>query len=244
MKIIVISLVSSVKRRAAAKKQLDALGLEYEFLDAVDGRTSNHFLLNRYDEKGFLIHYGRPASRGELGCYASHYLIWQRCAESNESVLVLEDDFLLSDKFTDALTICDQLIMRYGFIRLQPTTKSKSYLIKTIGAFSLVKFTKAPQATLCYVLSPAVARKFINKSLSFAYPVDVFIRHFWLHKVPLFGLTPYTADAGELAVDSIIGTRAKVKKSLSVVLQRFYFKGYVQLMTMLENFKYRIKMGS
>ncbi len=216
MKIIVISLVSSEERRASAKRQLDALGLEFEILDAVDGQTSDHPLLARYDEKKFLIHYGRPANRGELGCYASHYLAWQRGMERNEPVLILEDDFQLTDKFVAALATCEQLIIQQGYIRLQETRKSKATFAKKVGEFSLVKYTKAPQGGLCYALTPEVARSFIEHSQEFIYPLDVFVRHFWIHKVPLYGLTPYTADGGELSTDSVIGKRLKVKKSLPV----------------------------
>lgn len=243
MKIIVINLVSSKERRASAKGQLGALGLEFEFLDAVDGRTSDHPLLDRYVEKEFLIHYGRPANRGELGCYASHYLAWQRGVELNESVLVLEDDFQLTDKFIAALETCGQLIGRQGYIRLQETRKSKATFEKKVGEFSLVKYTKAPQGGLCYALTPGVARSFVAHSQRFVYPLDVFVRHFWIHKVPLYGLTPYTADGGKLSSDSVIGKRAKVKKSLPVMVQRFLFKTYALLMTVVENVKYRLRRG-
>lgn len=241
MKIIVISLVSSLKRRASVQGQLAALGLEFEFLDAVDGRTSDHPLLDRYDEEKFLIHYGRPANPGELGCYASHYLAWQGCVESNEPIMVFEDDFLLKDNFTDALKICEQQIRRYGYIRLQPTRSPRPRFVKQFGDFSLVKYTKGPQALLCYALTPDTARSFINKSVTFTYPVDVFVRHFWLHKIPLYGLTPYAADGGVLSMDSNIGIRHKVKRTPCVVIRRVLHKLYARFMTQVENMKYRLK---
>lgn len=244
MKIVVISLVSSEQRRASAKKQLEELGLEFEFLDAVDGRTSAHPLLSKYDEKKFLIHYGRPASRGELGCYASHYLAWQHCCDLKEPLLILEDDFTLTDQFAAALESCRQLIAEYGYIRLQQTRKSKATFENKVGDFTLVKYTKAPQGGLCYALTPEVARSFINHSERFIYPLDVFVRHFWIHKIPLFGLTPYTADGGELSTESIIGKRVKVKKNLFVMMRRFFHKGYAIFMTGVENFKYRWKTST
>lgn len=243
MKIIVISLVSSLERRASAKRQLDALGLAFEFLDGVDGRISDHPLLDRYDEKKFLIHYGRPANRGELGCYASHYLAWQRCVESKQPVLVLEDDFTLTDRFTAALQTCRQLIEQQGYIRLQETRKSKARFERRVGEFTLVKYTKAPQGGLCYAVTPEVARRFINHSREFSYPLDVFVRHFWIHGAPLYGLTPYVADGGELSTDSIIGQRSKVKKRPLIMVHRFLHKSYVLLMTAVENLKYRLKVG-
>ena len=242
MKIIVISLLSSLKRRASAQKQLDELCQEFEFLDAVDGRTSQHPLLDSYDEEKFIIHYGRPANKGELGCYSSHYLAWQRCIDLQEPVLIMEDDFQLTERFSDALEICEQLISRQGYIRLQETRKSRAFFERQVGDFSLVKYTKAPQGGLCYVLTPQVAQRFIEHSEEFIYPLDVFVRHFWIHKVPLYGLTPYVADGGVLADESEIGKRVKVKKKLGVKVRRFLHKCHARLMTSVENLKYRLKL--
>lgn len=238
MKIIVISLLSSDARRESAAKQLNNLGLDFEFLNAIDGRISNDPLFERYVEKKFLIHYGRPANRGELGCYASHYLVWQRSLDLGEPILVLEDDFQLTEKFMVALQTCQNLINQYGYIRLQETRKSKATVEKVFGEFTLVKYTKAPQGGLCYALTPDVARCFVEHSQEFVYPLDVFVRHFWIHKVPLFGLTPYTADGGKLSTESIIGKRTKVEKSFPVMLLRFLHKSHALMMTTVENLKY------
>jgi glycosyl transferase family 25 len=239
MKIIVISLATSAARRASAAEQLARIGRDFDFFDAVDGRTAQHDLFNRYRENQFLIHYGRPATPGELGCYASHFLVWQRCVDLAEPLLVLEDDFQLADNFLEAFTLCDRLIDQYGYIRLQRTYKSKARVKEKIGEFSLVKYTKPPQGGLCYALTPGVAQRFISHSRTFEYPLDVFVRHVWIHKVPLFGLLPYVADNGVLAQESTIGARLKVKKHPRVIVRRFAHKLYAQLMTVRENLKYQ-----
>lgn len=237
MKIFVISLPSSIERRHSVIKQLKDLNLDFEFLDAIDGRYSDHPLLDRYIERKFLIHYGRPARPGELGCYASHYLAWERCKKLNEPILVLEDDFQVTDLFRDAYETSQEIIDRYGYIRLQDTRKSKAVFVRQEDDFRIVRYTKAPQGALCYALTPFAARQFIEHSQNFVYPVDVFIRHFYIHRVPLYGLTPYSIDGGELSKESVIGKRVKVKKDFLTIFQRFLFKGYVMLRTGVENIK-------
>ena len=49
-------------------------------------------------------------SRSEIGCYASHYEIWQKVAESDfESVLILEDDARLKPEFSELIAKWDSL---------------------------------------------------------------------------------------------------------------------------------------
>ncbi len=241
MKVLVISLPASNERRASATMQLDSLSIHFEFFDAVDGRTSGNPLLARYDERNFLINYGRPANPGELGCYASHFLAWQRCVELGEAILVLEDDFLLTEGFPESLSLCEQLIGQVGYIRLEKTTRARSMKVRKLGDFTLRKYIKAPQGALCYGIAPFVAKSFIAHSREFVYPVDVFVRHFWLHRNPLFGLTPYTATQSDLAQDSIIGVRRKGRKPIRIMIHRFLLKVYRVLMFGKENLRYLLK---
>ncbi|WP_025452269.1 glycosyltransferase family 25 protein, partial [Helicobacter pylori] len=39
-----------------------------------------------------LKYHAKFMSLGELGCYASHYSLWQKCIELNEAICILEDD--------------------------------------------------------------------------------------------------------------------------------------------------------
>lgn len=241
MKVLVISLPESAERRQSATGQLGALGLSFEFIDGINGRTSQDPLLQRYREKEFILNYGRPALPGELGCYASHYLAWQRCIELGEPVLVLEDDFKPLDRFLDALEVCSQHINARGYIRLESTGDKPASTVLTQDGFTLVKYLKAPQGALCYAISPSVASTFVSCSRAFDYPVDVFVRNFWYHKVPLFGLKPYTATASDIAVNSYIGNRrGSYPKSMATRLHRSARKLKAMLNTGIENLRFAL----
>lgn len=241
MKILVISLPESTERRQWAEGQLSALGLSFEFIDGIDGRTSRDPLLQRYREREFILNYGRPALPGELGCYASHYLAWQRCVELGEPVLVLEDDFKPLDRFMDALEVCGQHITAHGFIRLETTGDKPASTVFTQDGFTLVKYLKGAQGTLCYAISPSVASTFMSYSQTFDYPVDVFVRNFWYHKIPLFGLKPYTATASDIALNSYIGNRReRYHKSIGTRLHRSARKLKAILKTGVENLRYAL----
>jgi glycosyl transferase family 25 len=238
MKVLVISLPGCQTRRESAGGQLADRSIAFEFLDGVDGRSPGHPLLARYDESQFIVNCGRPANPGELGCYASHFLAWERCVAHDEPVLILEDDFVLQDGFPAALSLCEQLLPAYGHIRLEATTRSIAVPEQQFGAFRLVKYVKAPQGALAYGIAPAAARSLLRHSSTFAAPVDVFVRNFFRHKVPLFGLYPYTVANGELSGDSLIGRRVKPAQPAPVALRRFLKKGFRLAMNGKENLLY------
>lgn len=237
---LVISLLRSIDRRESARKQLADLGIAFEFLDAVDGRIAGHPLLERYEERQFLVNCGRTANVGELGCYASHFLAWQRCVSLDEPVLVLEDDFLLEDGFPAALALCERLLPVYGYLRLEKTTRSRAVRQRDYGRFTVVKYIKAPQGAMCYGIAPPAARLLIRHSNAFAFPVDVFVRNVCLHRLPLFGLTPYTVAYSELSQDSLIGERQGTPKHPWIGLVRFLGKVFRFMMNGKENLLYAV----
>lgn len=97
MKVFVINLKRSPERRAFMKKQLDALGMDYEFIEATDGKElSDEEIKNIYDEEASLKFLRVPLTRGEIGCAHSHIKTYQKIVNDNlDYALVLEDDSIL-----------------------------------------------------------------------------------------------------------------------------------------------------
>ena len=82
--------------------------LEYELFKAVEGHKIDYHKLR---EQGFDVNHdwidpilNTPLTKGEVGCFLSHWHIWNKCIEKNEPIIVLEDDAILTDKF-DIATI-------------------------------------------------------------------------------------------------------------------------------------------
>ncbi|WP_017006488.1 glycosyltransferase family 25 protein, partial [Enterovibrio norvegicus] len=126
-KVLVISLLRSQDRRLYIQNQLDSKGIDFEFLDAVDGYASPpHFLLEDYDYfKRLWMTSGKMPSKGELGCYGSHYLAWAKCIALNEPVIVIEDDIELIDNPSEILSLVNEKIGQYGFLRLENSRGGK-----------------------------------------------------------------------------------------------------------------------
>ncbi|MGY5613763.1 glycosyltransferase family 25 protein [Vibrio brasiliensis] len=193
MKICVISLKRSPERRENIKKQLDALGLEFEFFDAVDGRAEPpHPLFAKYDYfKRLWLTNGRMPSKGEMGCYASHYLIWQKCVSSGESILVIEDDSYVKPVIVDLLPHIEDKVEQYGFLRLEPeTSKCNLFMKEESDTYSISFMDNNFGGTRSYAISPQAAQKLLNGSERWSMPVDNYIGSLYLHGMPSYQMYP------------------------------------------------------
>src|ERR1700733_3870711 len=106
MKIFVINLKSSVRRRKLMKQRLDKLGLAFEFFEATQGSAMSKQEIAQYFD---IDYYNNPPfhfTPGIAGCIMSHYFLYKKIVEENiESALILEDDMLLNKKLPELLPI-------------------------------------------------------------------------------------------------------------------------------------------
>lgn len=95
VKIFIINLPTSTDRKKNISEQLSSMNLEYHLFPAVNGKTDNHPLLSHYDDGLSQKFRSKSLTKGQLGCYASHYLLWEKCVKLNEPIIVIEDDALI-----------------------------------------------------------------------------------------------------------------------------------------------------
>ena len=188
--IFVINLVSSTARKANITGQLADLGLAFTLFPAVDGRKEEHRLFRRYDNELNQHYRGKALSKGQLGCYASHYLLWQKCVDLNRPIVVLEDDALLyAGPFLEFLNNIDALRHRFDCIRLFDN-KRKAFSSRRVSGLITVeihKFNKGHLSTTGYFLTPNGARKLLQNSERWYMPVDLYMDRYWVNGVECYG---------------------------------------------------------
>ena len=237
MKLYVISLKESQDRRQKADTQLKAANVEYEFFDAVRVHNGIEGYFEDYDEEQYLINCGRLATDGEIGCYASHLLLWKKCIELNEPIVIMEDDFCIDDSFLSVIHEVEKLIKDYGYIRLQTEFRGKKIKVKDVGDFTLFYYTKMPHSLMCYAVSPKTAQLLVKSSNRLIAPVDVVIKKIWDHQIPMFGLAPYPVRDCENDNSTTIDGRVSANKSLAIKIKRFLTKaGWI-----VKRLKYNVK---
>jgi glycosyl transferase, family 25 len=110
--VFVINLPRDTQRRQHMSRLLGALDLCGEFIAAVDGRTLSAADRSAYDPDRALRVYGVPMMDTEIGCYLSHYRLYERIVrEEIETALILEDDLEISP---DLPALLQDLLARAG----------------------------------------------------------------------------------------------------------------------------------
>ncbi|XP_014343974.1 procollagen galactosyltransferase 2 [Latimeria chalumnae] len=102
--IFLINLKRRTDRRERMLHTLYEQEIEVKVFDAVDGKALNTSQLKTMRIEmlpGYQDPYsGRPLTRGEIGCFLSHYYIWKEVFDRNmDKALVIEDDVRFEPQF-------------------------------------------------------------------------------------------------------------------------------------------------
>ena len=219
MKIVVISLKNSLRRRDSIRRQFAAASVPFEFFDAVDG-ASAHAHVHHFDGREFFLNTGRAATANEIACYASHLAVWRDCADAEEPFVILEDDARLGLSFVEALQAVETSIDRFGFVRLS-NPASRSFLrVDSAGGFDVRYCRTVPLMALGYAIAPRAARRMADAAAIVEEPIDKFVQRFWRHKQAVFALHPSVVFQHPVGDVSDVGTRLKPPTSIANWAQR------------------------
>ncbi|EFN88897.1 Glycosyltransferase 25 family member [Harpegnathos saltator] len=122
----------------------------------------------------------RPMTTGEIGCFLSHYVIWQKVLEHGyKDVMVLEDDVRFEPFFRQkvryVLTELSDLDIKWDLVYLGRKRLMESAESRIQGSKFLVRATYS-YWTLGYILSNSGARKLVDAMpLGKLVPVDEYL---------------------------------------------------------------------
>jgi glycosyl transferase, family 25 len=98
--VFIVSLKNSTDRRAQLQKHLDAIGLQFEWFDAVYGKALSDEEIAKYCDEQSIKENPVWLSRSAIGCALSHYFIYQEIIKRNlPYALILEDDIIFEKDF-------------------------------------------------------------------------------------------------------------------------------------------------
>ena len=169
MKTIVINLPNRSDRLRTFNSNNPNLG--YELFNAVEGHKIDYQKLR---DQGFDVQHdwidpilNTPLTKGEVGCFLSHWHIWNKCIEKNESILVLEDDAILTDDFS--MEEVEGLAYDFVYLGWKEMDESEDIdgkLVKPVY----------PYWTLAYMIRPDAARVLVNNVIQRnIIPVDEYL---------------------------------------------------------------------
>ncbi|XP_077460689.1 procollagen galactosyltransferase 1 [Stigmatopora argus] len=227
--VFMINLVRRADRRERMLRNLHEMELSCKVVAAVDGKA-----LNKSDIESMGIkmlpgykdpYHGRPLTKGELGCFLSHYNIWKEIVDRNlHTSLVIEDDLRFEVFFKRRLQALLQEVTTHkldwdliyiGRKRMQVDHPEKS----VPNVHNLVEADYS-YWTLGYMLSLQGAKKLLKaEPLKKMLPVDEFLpvmfdrhpvleykEHFENRSLRAFSAEPllvypthYTGDSGYIS---------------------------------------------
>ena len=194
--IFVISLARAESRRAAMRARLDKLGADYEIVDAVDGATltADDYGDNILRRDKFRRKFGREILDGEIGCYLSHYQLWQRMvAEKIPSALVLEDDVDWDEDLLAVADDIDNLDWSWGVVLLsgRKHKKNRGHVLAPVGDNRQVLLSgRRGITTAGYVISQMGAWALLQHCREISAPIDIAYGEWWQSEIPFYVVLP------------------------------------------------------
>ncbi|MBO9518187.1 MAG: glycosyltransferase family 25 protein [Porphyrobacter sp.] len=202
-KVLVVSLETASERRERFSAAAPADALDWEFFDAHRGLSPDL----HYDEAEAIRRKGRPLKPGELGCYSSHYAIWQRLLESDdEAYIVLEDDVVPDWRFLSALSRQSLAERGIRYLRLYYKFPAR-YIVRERNfvrrSTSIVELLDLAFGTQGYVITKPAAAIFVETFRNVVRPIDDQLDRHWDHGVPNLSVFPFPLF--EMMLESDIG---------------------------------------
>ena len=185
----VISLPGSVERRARMAEQLDATGLDWRFFDG--WRTPPPEL--PYDPARARIVRGRVLTPGELGCFASHWVLWADFLFNSDAdlLLALEDDLLLDPVFFQRFDAAVEAMGPIDYLRLYAKVPAG---IRNEAHFlhrHIARFSGKAYGTQAYLLTRRGAARFRRSIRRVERPIDDEMDRFWAHGMAIRAVFPF-----------------------------------------------------
>ncbi|WP_271272763.1 glycosyltransferase family 25 protein [Aliamphritea hakodatensis] len=240
MKVFVISLKQSTERREVVRQMLDEDDVSFEFFDAVDLSTSD--IYSRYNKEETLKKKGYVLTDPELGCFASHRALWQKCVDLEEPLLILEDNLQLNSSIRNSLSLLGKRVEGLGIIKLGCIFDYDYFSVHRLNEeFEIVKYKKGASGTSGYMISPDVAKHYLDCSSCFYQPVDDLMENEWLTNTPLYSV--YPSIISRRVTKSTIGNRKDKKNTTFLMKVRSEaYRGFYRLGRFLFNVKFLLKM--
>lgn len=213
MKVFVISLKNSARREHVAA-MLNELSIPFSFFDAIDGRKDHEFKSKHsFLARNYLT--SNPLLPGEIGCYASHYSMWQKCVDIDESIVVLEDDIELTEHTLSVFKELKSLHEKYDYIRLEHARHGFTDITQQ-NDIKVIRWLNGRVGTRGYSINPIAARKLLENSTHWMVPVDNYIGQSFRHGVISYGIQPYMVHHSDSFESSI---QNKKKKKVPLLLK-------------------------
>lgn len=150
--------------------------------------------------------------RGELACFLSHRMLWQRMVDENiQQALIFEDDVRIGPGFANALDIASHFAGTEGFVQFQTRPiRGRAERVLQEGQTSIVRPAVVPRRTSAQLVTIGAVRRLLAASRHIDRPVDGFLQLVWATGQPVHCVQPScVADRTDEVGGSVAQVTAK-----------------------------------
>jgi glycosyl transferase, family 25 len=203
---------------------LDALGIEFERFEAINGRAlSLQQVTDVYDQAANEKRFRHRLVPSEIGVYLSSRALWQKIANGpNAGAIILEDDFAAVANLAKVLDALSENSGDWDIAKLYTRRPNKKMLSRAplCHGHEIAQPFQVPNAMLGYAIRRQAAAHLVANKARFFRPVDEDLRHFWEHGLKILLVLPPPLTQGEESqIGSTIEAARKAKKEGSRILQ-------------------------
>lgn len=190
-KVLVVSMADATDRQQRFTERANGAGVSWSFFTAY---SKLHPALV-YDETEALLAHGRPLRAGELGCYSSHYAIWEQLvADDVDQYVVLEDDVIVDWEYLKKIIEADLSTMKIDYLRLYYKYPVRQIVLKYAfvdRSRSLVELSDFAYGTQGYLITKAAAARLLKHCRTVHRPIDDELDRSWAHGVRNLSVFPF-----------------------------------------------------
>jgi len=206
-KIKVISLPTAHERRSDFAAHARSARSNWSFVDAMTDAPPELPYFERQAQRKF----GRKLTRGEVGCFASHWAEWDALLKSDEDQrIIMEDDVIVDWNALDVIAETDFSAFDIDLLRLYAThpIQYRVEVTRFLGPhIHLLNCRGMFLGSQGYVLTRRAAARMVSLATSVDMPVDWFMNRYWEFGFPNYCLFPFPLI--ERSTPSHIGDRSE-----------------------------------
>ncbi len=211
-----VNLDRSADRRTSMEASLDALGLPFTRVPAVDGSRLT-FPIPGVDRALYRRAHGREVRLAEVGCYLSHLKVMQTFLSTPYAyAMVLEDDAVVT---SDAVRLPDALTSpgirdTWDVVKFEAHHPSAGLPIRRLfGAYRLCALAMRPTGSAAYLVNRKAAAAYLAHLLPMRVPYDHAFDRGWAMglKVRAVMPLPIRPDGGLSTISTPDAPHVKVK---------------------------------
>ena len=224
-RILVVSLARAVDRRRSIEAGFGALGLPFDIVDAVDGRTED--VSGDVSQWRSRLEIGRPLSTGEVAASVSHQRAYQQIVDDDlPYALVVEDDIEPTPGLIDVLGAVDRLPPDWDVVTLHSLFASAGPRPlpgpPLNGDFRVCTYARMPYGAQGCLVSRRAAERLLAVGRPIRFPPDDVIFRPRPARLRIYGIEPSPivhADFGsELGVTRTDDARGIARIAARVVV--------------------------